>query len=132
MNNLIPIQPKSLLICLLMGLLSTGALAQVSVEPTSIASTTNGVRVAWTDPGPRAEGWVRPTHRAGSGLHRSGPRVTHEWRLAKWGDEISLALAVLPPFIFSSYQSSCQAALTGRDPGRDRFRWTAVGKCDTL
>ena len=43
---------ESLLICLLMSLLSTAAQAQAPVELTSITSTTNGVRVAWTDPGP--------------------------------------------------------------------------------
>lgn len=42
-TKLNPAKPKSLLICVLMSLLATAALAQVSVELTSITSTTNGL-----------------------------------------------------------------------------------------
>ena len=94
MNTLIetrPMQtftkPKSLLICLLMGLLSTAAQAQAPVELTSITSTTNGVRVAWTDPGPGQAYTVQVRESLTSGVWRNGTmRYRWPWPFTHWGD----------------------------------------------
>lgn len=65
-------KPKSLLICLLMSLLSSASPAQAPVELTSITSTTNGVRVAWTDPGPGQAYTVQVRESLTSGAWRNG------------------------------------------------------------
>jgi len=80
-------RPKSLLTCLLMGLLSTGARAQAPVELTSITSTTNGVRVAWTDPGPGQAYTVQVRESLTSGAWRNGAmRYRWPWPWTHWGD----------------------------------------------
>jgi pimeloyl-ACP methyl ester carboxylesterase len=80
-------KPKSLLICLLMGLLSTAAQAQAPVELTSVTSTTNGVRVAWTDPGPGQAYTVQVRESLTSGAWRNGAmRYRWPWRFTHWAD----------------------------------------------
>ena len=87
MKNLIPTQPKCLLIGLLMSLLSTAARAQAPVELTSITSTTNGVRMAWTDPGPGQAYTVQVRESLTSGAWRNGAmRYRWPWPFAHWGD----------------------------------------------
>ena len=51
-TKLNPTKPERLLTCLLLGLWSTAAQAQVSIELTSITSTANGFSMAWTEPAP--------------------------------------------------------------------------------
>lgn len=87
MKNLIPTTPKRLLICLAIGLLSTAARAQTPVELTSITSTTNGVRVAWTDPGPGQAYTVQVRESLTSGAWRNGAmRYRWPWPFTHWGD----------------------------------------------
>ena len=87
MKNLIPTKPKRLLICLLMSLLSTAARAQAPIELTSITSTTNGVRVAWTDPGPGQAYTVQVRESLTSGAWRNGAmRYRWPWPFTHWGD----------------------------------------------
>ena len=52
MKCLISTKLESLLVCLVMSLLTTAVKAQAPVELTAVTSTTNGVRVARTDPVP--------------------------------------------------------------------------------
>jgi pimeloyl-ACP methyl ester carboxylesterase len=78
---------ESLLICLLMSLFSTVARAQAPVELTSITSTTNGVRVAWTDPGPGQAFTVQVRESLTSGAWRNGAmRYRWPWTWTHWGD----------------------------------------------
>ena len=87
MKNLIPTQPKRLLLSLAMGLWSTAAQAQAPVELTSITSTTNGVRLEWTDPGPGQAYTVQFRESLTSGAWRNGAmRYRWPWPLTHWGD----------------------------------------------
>jgi len=80
-------KPMSLLICLLMCLLSNPSQAQAPVELTSITSTTNGVRVAWTDPGPGQAYTVQVRESLTSGAWRNGAmRYRWPWPWPHWGD----------------------------------------------
>ena len=81
-------KPKSLLICLLLSLLFIAAQAQTPVELTSITSTTNGVSVAWTDPGPGQAYTVQVRESLTSGAWRNGAtRYRWPWPWTYWGDE---------------------------------------------
>jgi pimeloyl-ACP methyl ester carboxylesterase len=87
MKNLIPTKPKRLLTCLLMSLLATAAQAQAQIELSSITSTTNGVRVAWTDPGPGQAYTVQVRESLTSGAWRNGAmRYRWPWPWTHWGD----------------------------------------------
>ena len=78
---------ESLLICLLLSHLATAARAQAPVELTSISSTTNGVRMAWTDPGPGQAYTVQVRESLTSGAWRNGAtRYRWPWPLTHWGD----------------------------------------------
>jgi len=82
-----PTKPKSLLICLLLSLLSTAAWAQAPVELTSITTTTNGVSMAWTDPGPGQAYTVQVRESLTSGTWRNGAmRYRWPWPWTHWGD----------------------------------------------
>jgi hypothetical protein len=87
MKNLIPTKPKRLLICLLMSFLSTAARAQAPVELISITSTTNGVKVAWTDPELGQAYTVQVRESLTSGDWRNGTtRYRWPWPFTHWGD----------------------------------------------
>jgi pimeloyl-ACP methyl ester carboxylesterase len=87
MKNLISTKPKSLLLCLAMGLVSTAAQAQAPVELTSLTSTSNGVRVAWTDPGPGQAYTVQVRESLTSGVWRNGTmRYRWPWPYTHWAD----------------------------------------------
>ncbi|MCC6823516.1 MAG: hypothetical protein IT579_22555 [Verrucomicrobia subdivision 3 bacterium] len=87
MKNLTSIQPKNQLLCLLMSLLFTAAQAQTPIELTSISTTTNGVRVAWTDPGPGQAYTVQFRESLTSGAWRNGTmRYRWPWPFTHWGD----------------------------------------------
>jgi pimeloyl-ACP methyl ester carboxylesterase len=76
-----------LLICLLMSFLPTAARAQAPVELTSITSTTNGVRVTWTDPGPGQAYTVQVRESLTSGNWRNGTtRYRWPWPFTHWAD----------------------------------------------
>ena len=75
MKNLIPTNPKRLLACLLISLSAAAAQAQAPVELTSITSTTNGVRLGWTDPGPGQAYTVQVRESLTSGAWRHGARM---------------------------------------------------------
>ena len=78
---------ESLLICLLLSLLSTAARAQAPVELTAITSTTNGIRVAWTDPGPGQAYTVQVRESLTSGAWRNGAmRYRWPWPFTHWAD----------------------------------------------
>ena len=78
---------RSLLICLGMSFLSTAARAQTPVELTSLSRTTNGVRVAWTDPGPGQAYTVQVRESLASGTWRNATtRYRWPWPFAHWGD----------------------------------------------
>ncbi len=87
MKNLISTKPKRLLTCLLMSLLATAAQAQAPIELSSITSTTSGVRVAWTDPGPGQAYTVQLRESLTSGAWRNGAmRYRWPWPWTHWGD----------------------------------------------
>jgi hypothetical protein len=87
MENLISTQSKRLLVSLVMSLLSTAAQAQAPVELTSITLTTNGVRVAWTDPGPGQAYSVQVRESLTSGAWRNGAmRYRWPWPFTHWAD----------------------------------------------
>ena len=94
MKTLIETRPRetftrreSLLICLAMSFLSTAAQAQAPVELSSITSTTNGVSVAWTDPGPDQAYTVQVRESLTSGAWRNGTtRYRWPWPFTHWGD----------------------------------------------
>lgn len=87
MRNLTPTQPKSLLLCLAVVLLPIAAQAQTPIELTSIASATNGARVAWTDPGPGQAYAVQVRESLTSGAWRDGAmRYRWPWPFAHWAD----------------------------------------------
>lgn len=87
MKNLISAKPKSLLICLLLDLLSIILQAQTPVELTSITSTTNGVRVVWTDPEPGQTYTVQVRESLTSGAWRNGAmRYRWPWPYTNWAD----------------------------------------------
>jgi dienelactone hydrolase len=79
--------PKSVLACLLMSLVSIATQAQAPVELTSITSTTNGVRVGWTDPGPGQAYTVQVRESLTSGVWRNATtRYRWPWPFTHWGD----------------------------------------------
>ena len=87
MKNLISTKPNNLLIGLLMSLLSTAARAQAPVELTSVTSTTNGVRVAWTDSGLGQTYTVQVRESLTSGAWRNGTmRYRWPWPFTDWAD----------------------------------------------
>ncbi len=74
-------------ICLLVSLLSTTARARAPVELTSVTSTTNGVRVAWTDPVPGNAYTVQVRESLTTGAWRNATtRYRWPWPFAHWGD----------------------------------------------
>jgi len=78
---------KNLLICALTSLLSITAQAQTPVELTSITSTTNGVRVAWTDPGPGQAYTVQVRASLTSGTWTNATmRYRWPWPYTHWAD----------------------------------------------
>jgi hypothetical protein len=80
-------KPERLLVCLLMSLLSSASRAQAPVELTSITSTTNGVRVAWTDPGPGQAYTIQVRESLTSGAWRNGAmRYRWPWPYRHWAD----------------------------------------------
>lgn len=84
---LLPAQSKSLLLCLLVGLLSIAAQAQTPIELTAIASTSNGVRVAWTDAGPGQAYAVQVRESLTSGVWRNGAmRYRWPWPFTNWAE----------------------------------------------
>jgi len=84
---LVPAQSKSLLTCLLIGLGSRAAQAQTPVQLTSIISNTNGVRLAWTDPGPGQACTVQVRESLNSGIWRNGAmRYRWPWPHSHWAD----------------------------------------------
>jgi pimeloyl-ACP methyl ester carboxylesterase len=104
---------ESLLICLLLSHLATAARAQAPVELTSISSTTNGVSMAWTDPGPGQAYTVQVRESLTSGAWRNGTtRYRWPWPFTHWGD----APRSLPAARF--YRVLAQAAAT---PNRGRL-----------
>ena len=86
-TKLNPTKPKRLLTCLAIGLWSTVTQAQTPIELTSITSTTNGVRLAWTDPGPGQAYTVQVRESLTSGAWRNGAmRYRWPWPWTRWGD----------------------------------------------
>ena len=78
---------KCIFVCLFMSLFSTAARAQAPVEFTSITSTTNGVRVTWTDPGPGQAYTVQVRESLTSGNWRNGTtRYRWPWPFTHWAD----------------------------------------------
>jgi pimeloyl-ACP methyl ester carboxylesterase len=72
---------------LLMSLLSTAARAQTPIKLTSIVSTTNGVRLAWTDPGPGQAYTVQVRESLTSGdWSNATTRYRWPWPFTHWGD----------------------------------------------
>jgi dienelactone hydrolase len=87
MKKLIETLPNSLLTCLLLSLLSAAAQAQAPVELFSITSTTNGVSVAWTDPGPGQAYTVQVRESLTIGAWRNGAmRYRWPWPFTHWAD----------------------------------------------
>ncbi len=87
MKNLIHTKLKSLLACLLLSLVSNAARAQAPIELTSITSTTNGVRVAWADPGPGQAYTIQIRESLTSGAWRNAT-TRYRWPspFTHWGD----------------------------------------------
>ena len=84
-TKLNPTKPKRLLTCLAIGLWSTVTQAQTPIELTSITSTTNGVRLAWTDPGPGQAYTVQVRESLTSGAWRNGAmRYRWPWPAFSW------------------------------------------------
>ncbi len=80
-------QPRSLPVCLAMSLLSIAAQAQTPVQLTSIISNTNGVRVAWTEPGPGQAYTVQVRGSLTGGVWTSGSmRYRWPWPFTHWAD----------------------------------------------
>ena len=80
-------QPANLLLCLVTSLLLTAAQAQTQVALTSITSTTNGVRVAWTNPEPGFAYTVQVRESVTSGTWRNGAmRYRWPWPYTNWAD----------------------------------------------
>jgi pimeloyl-ACP methyl ester carboxylesterase len=85
MLNLVP--AKAVLVWLLISLIFTAAWAQVPTELASITSTTNGVRVTWTDQGPGQAYTVQVRESLTTGLWRNATtRYRWPWPHPHWGD----------------------------------------------
>ncbi|MHB9006911.1 MAG: alpha/beta hydrolase family protein, partial [Limisphaerales bacterium] len=101
------VEPTNPLVRLALILLSTAAPAQTPVELTSVVSTTNGVSVAWTDPGPGQAFTVQVRESLTSGAWRAATTRYHwPWPFTHWGD----APGSLPKARF--YRVLAQAAAT--------------------
>lgn len=75
------------LLCLTASLWSAALLAQNPVEITSVATTTNGVRVVWTDPGPGYAYTVQVRESLTSGTWRNATtRYRWPWPFTHWAD----------------------------------------------
>lgn len=87
MNNLVSALAGSLLICLWTSLSSAQARAQAPVEITAVTSTTNGVRLTWTDPGPGQAYTVQFRASLTSGSWGAAPtRYRWPWPFTHWAD----------------------------------------------
>jgi pimeloyl-ACP methyl ester carboxylesterase len=78
---------KCLMICVVASLWSTAAQAQAPVELTAINSTTNAVRVTWSNPAPGQAYTVQVRESLTSGAWRNGAmRYRWPWPFTHWGD----------------------------------------------
>lgn len=109
--------PKPLALLAIL-LLAPTALAQTPVELTSIVSTTNGVRLAWTDPGPGQSFTVQVRNSVTQGAWRDATtRYRWPWPFPHWAD----APRSLPATRF--YRVIAQA---GAAPDRGRLLTNAL------
>ena len=87
MKTLIESRPRTAFASLLLGLAATSSALAAAPTLTSITSTTNGVRVAWTDPGPSQVYTVQVRESLTSGAWRNGAmRYRWPWPFTHWAD----------------------------------------------